>query len=132
MKNTVVLVDDNKILLELCVVVLKKQGFNVESFNEVKKAKEFLLAADANSIRAIISDLIMSPTDGLDFLSFVRSIPALGQIDFFLMTGSLAAVFEPYYRPYNIKGIIHKPFNAPDLINALAERDKTFFLKGAA
>lgn len=132
MNNTIVIVDDNEALLDVCAQVLRKQGFHVEIFTEVVKAKQYLMAANENSIYAIISDLIMSPTDGLDFLSFVRSVPKLDQTDFFLMTGALAVVFEPYYRSCNLKGIIQKPFNANDLKNALNIADQKFAFRGAA
>lgn len=132
MKNTIVIVDDNEPLLDVCAQVLKNRGFRVVTFTEVSPAKAYLKSADANLIYAIISDLMMGPNDGLDFMAFVRSIQALEKTDFFLMTGGVAEVFEPYYRSLNLKGIINKPFNAPALFKALNINQQGHELKEAA
>lgn len=132
MKNTIVLVDDNEDLLEVCVQILEKQGFEVVSFTSVIQAKDYLNRTDISCLHAIVSDLMMGPVDGLDFLSYVKSVPALADIDFFLMTGALLSVFEPYSRSFVIKGVIHKPFSSSDLVTALTFKDRRYGLKVAA
>lgn len=132
MKNKIVLVDDNMEILELCSEILIQKGYSVESFREVAKAKDFLAHADVSQIHAIVSDIMMGPVDGLNFLSFVKSVPRLADIDFFLMTGALVAVFDPYFRPYVIKGVIRKPFTVIELVNALNFKDQHTSQKLAA
>ena len=133
MQNTIVLVDDNKELNDLCAEILEIHGFKVMSFTNVDAAKKYLLHTNVSNIYAIVSDLMMGPTDGLDFLSFVKSVPALAQIDFFLMTGAIVTVFEPFYRDFAIKGIIKKPFNVKDFLALLKENhNNTITMKIAA
>ncbi len=120
MKNTIVLVDDHKGLLEVCSEILEAEGFKVIGFTDPAEAKKFLsLERNLTNIYAIVSDLMMGPTDGLDFLSFVKSRPELAPIDFFLMTGAEVSIFEPFYRPYVLKGIIEKPFKPQTLVNTI-------------
>lgn len=132
MKNTIVIVDDNEVLLSTCVEILEKQGFEVFGFTDVVDAKKYLATANGSAIHAIVSDLMMGPADGLEFLSFVKSVPTLAQIDFFLMTGAFVPVFEPFYRDFFIKGVIEKPFDAKTLIGALTANESSSNFKQAA
>ncbi len=61
----------------------------------------------------------MGPIDGLDFISFIRSAPALAEIDVYLITGAMISVLEPAYRDYNIKKIMQKPFTVKELVDTL-------------
>jgi DNA-binding NtrC family response regulator len=121
MKDTVILVDDNEDLLSTFSAILEKQGYKVHVFSKVGKAAKFLKSSDTSGIQAIISDVLMGPIDGIDFLSFVKSVPDLAKIDFYLMTGAVVPVLEPLYRPYNIKKIMQKPFSARELVSTLKE-----------
>jgi CheY-like chemotaxis protein len=118
-KNKIILVDDNKELLETFTAILEGQGFTVAAFSKVGQASKYLQTHDVSDIHAIISDMFMGPIDGLDFLTFCKSIPKLADIDFYFMTGGMLPILEPLYRGYNIKKIMQKPFSAKELINTL-------------
>lgn len=132
MKDNIVLVDDNKELLALCSKILELRGFKVMSFTNVDEAKKHLYQVNVEKLYAIVSDLMMAPNDGLDFLSHVKSVPALAHIDFYLMTGAAVTVFEPFYSPYVIKGIIEKPFNMKTFVDVLTGNAERTTIKFAA
>ncbi len=122
MKKTIVLVDDNEEFLDACADTLKKVGFEVASFANVDDAKKFLNGSkELSSIYAIISDLIMGPVDGLEFLAYIKTSPALKHIDFFILTGTTIELFEPYYSCYAVKGIIEKPCSPKKLIEKVVD-----------
>lgn len=126
------MVDDNKELLGLFKEILEPEGIKVVTFSKVEEAKDYLKnPVSASQITAIISDLMMGPTDGLDFLSYVKSVPSLQSIDFYLLTGAEVSVFEPFVRSHNIKGIINKPFKPKQLIDILTNNETSYFKNAA-
>lgn len=119
MKKTIILVDDNQELLESFSEILNAQGFKVKAFSKVGQATRYLNTNDTSDIHAIVSDMMMGPIDGLDFLSFVKSDEVLSRIDFYFITGAILPVLEPLYRGHNIKKIMQKPFGAKELVDTL-------------
>lgn len=118
MKNTVVMVDDNDDMRDAFEQLFERTSLNVVCFANVMDATIYLKnPANISKIIAIVSDLMMGPTDGLDFLSYIKSKPELAAIDFYLLTGSTVVVFEPYLKSQVLKGVIEKPFDPKTLIS---------------
>ncbi len=117
-KKTIVMVDDNEDMREAFEQLFYKTDINVVCFANVKDALAYLAKPlNRAQVKAIVSDLMMGPTDGLDFLSYIKSKPEFASIDFYLLTGSAVVVFEPFIRSLVLKGVIEKPFNSKDLIS---------------
>lgn len=115
MRNVVLLVDDDEDMRAIVTELLDTVGLQVAAFSSVEKALHFIRDPYNHSkICAIISDLMMSQRDGIDFLEKVKSNPAVAEIDFYLLTGADVTVFKSMLQPYKIKGIIAKPFD-PDM-----------------
>ena len=120
MKKIIVMVDDHIGLLEDYIEVLEEYGLTVVSFSNPVEAKRYLMTTtEIDDVHAIVSDIMMGPTDGLEFLHFVKTIPELEDIDFYLVTGAAVSVFEPLIAKSKIKGLIEKPFTAKHLVNTL-------------
>lgn len=84
MRNVVLMVDDNVDLRDIFADLLAKTSLQVRTFGSVKVAQIFLInPANSGQVCAIVSDLMMSPMDGLEFLSYLKKNPATADIDFF-------------------------------------------------
>ena len=121
MRNVVLMVDDNVDLRDIFADLLAKTSLQVRTFGSVKEAQIFLInPANREQVCAIVSDLMMSPMDGLEFLSYLKKNPATADIDFFLFTAADVSVFKPFLLPFKLKGIIQKPINRKDFVTTFA------------
>jgi len=112
MKNVIILVDDNEDIRELFADLFENTEIDIISFVGVTEAKEYLMNPEnVIRVKAIVSDLMMGPMDGLEFLHYVKAQPELRDIDFYLQTGTATKEIEPFLKSSLLKGIIEKPFN---------------------
>lgn len=133
MQKTIVMVDDHIEMLEAYIDVLENAGVKVISFTDVSEAKHYLMTStEVNCIDAIVSDLMMGPTDGLDFLTFVKKVPELEHIDFYFITGTAVPIFEPFFSKSSVKGIIQKPCTSKVLLETLVGKNFKLERKTAA
>lgn len=65
----IVVVDDEKRIRELIVMYLKKEGYEVTSFEDADSAYEFL---QKNEVDLIVLDIMMRGTNGLDLCKNIR------------------------------------------------------------
>lgn len=71
-ESKIVIVDDNKDITDCLSILLNFEKFsNIYTFNTVKDALDFL---EQNKPDVIISDLILSETDGLQFFDKVNEL----------------------------------------------------------
>ena len=125
MPNQIIIVDDNEEILDVFKDLFSNTNVKPVCFSNVIDAKLYLKKdKNVTEIKAIISDLMMAPTDGLDFLSYVKSKPELAKIDFYLITGAAVTVFEPFLRPFSLKGVITKPFNPQALLSVFTKTNQ--------
>ena len=118
MKNVILLVDDNIEVQNLFVDLLVDTSLKVLTFSSVKEAQIYLIKPENRSeVCAIVSDLMMGPIDGLEFLSYIKKNPDTAGIDFFLFTGADVSVFKTFTSSFTLKGIIEKPFNRQVFLN---------------
>jgi CheY-like chemotaxis protein len=102
------------------------------TFSKVEDAIAFLQnPANVSKVKAIVSDLMMGPTDGLDFLTYVKSKPDLKQLDFYILTGAEVSVFKPFVSATKVKGVISKPFNVNKLLEILVDHEPEYDKKVA-
>ena len=82
MKNVILMVDDNTEMRQVFAEALAKLEFRVITFENVKRAQQYLEDTQNRSqVAAIVSDLMMAPTDGLDFLSYVKKSSNYSDVD---------------------------------------------------
>lgn len=123
MRDTIIAVDNDEDIREMLVDLFKAANIRFFCFSNAKDAKVYLINPNNSSrVHSIISDLMMAPTDGIDFLSYVKSKPELSEIDLYLLTGAVASVFEPLLRSYQLKGVIEKPFDSKKLIEMFQKK----------
>lgn len=116
MKNVVLMVDDNSEMRQVFSEALERLNLKVITFENVSRAQQYLLDNQNNSrVAAIVSDIMMAPTDGLEFLSFVKKNSSYADVDFFIFTGAEISVFKPFLKSFEIAGVISKPCKAEAL-----------------
>ena len=70
MKETILVVDDDELLLGFLDEILRNEGYDVTPFSSPVKAIEYL---DSNPTQLVITDVKMNEMTGDDILSHVQS-----------------------------------------------------------
>ncbi|WP_372656286.1 response regulator transcription factor [Halobacteriovorax sp.] len=111
-KYTILIVEDEVDLLEICIDFFELEGFSVLAARNGTEALELFLAED---IDIILSDSKMPKMNGLELLNELnecnKTIPP-----FFLITGDIALSEEELVSKGGA-GIISKPFDLTEVIN---------------
>jgi|GEM_PF-7083845 len=130
MKNTILLVDDNEDMRQLFIELFNDSDIHVVCFASVAEAKIYLKnPISLSKVKAIISDLMMGPTDGLEFLTYAKEKAELQHIDFYLLTGSATPALEPLLKSSVLTGIIEKPFDVKSMVALLTNSSSYCFQK---
>lgn len=128
MRDVVLLVDDDEDMRAIVTDLLESIGLKVAAFSCVEKALHYVRDPfHYTKLCAIISDLMMSKRDGIDFLEKVKLNPNIAEIDFYLLTGADVTVFKSLLQPYKIKGVITKPFDPDMFIDLFKDRVPRLF-----
>ena len=110
MRNIVLMVDDDCDLREIFSALLSATTLKVHTFASPKDAQTFLINPENRTkVCAIVSDLMMSPVDGIEFLSYIKNNPETAELDFFLFTDTNAPVLKPFISPFKLNVDIEKP-----------------------
>ncbi|MGI6680277.1 MAG: ATP-binding protein [Bdellovibrionota bacterium] len=111
----IVLIDDDKELLESTKRLLEAYDFLVQSFFNIKDAKKFLLS---NSVDLIISDYYIGKERVDTLLEFLKEKKI--SVDVFILTGKTNIDIDEY-KKYGVKKIITKPLDIPLDIKEILE-----------
>ena len=87
----VLVVDDDRDILDLLSYNLGKEGFNVKVLENSSKAISYSLRFKPD---LIILDIVMPEINGMEICRQLRAIPALANTYIFFLSGQS----EPYYR----------------------------------
>lgn len=118
----IIIVDDDNMSRLLLTKTISSAGFDVVSFVDGKKAIKYIDELHGrNTIAAIISDLMMLDSDGIDLLAHVRSKPTFDSVPFFFITGAELEVFQNLLKPYKYQGFINKPVTPTSILKILGE-----------
>jgi len=126
-KDTILIVDDNEALRELIQELVENSGYKVVTLSNVNEAKIFLAnPANVARLKSIVTDLLMYPSDGFDFMAYIESRPELVGIHLYLLTGASIDVFESKLSRHKYDAIIEKPFKSDVLVSTICGtvRDK--------
>ncbi len=117
MPHYLMVVDDDRSILDMIRMILEGDGYRVRTFHS---SPEALREALKNPPDGIITDLMMPEMNGLELLNALRASPATADVP--------AIICSAYYenllatRPEMERlGItsIHKPFHVDDLLDAV-------------
>ncbi len=117
-KKTILVVEDEHMLLQNIVSILELFGFNTI---QATNATDALVLLETTKPDLILSDVMMGEIDGFEFIRLVKEIDALRDIPFVFLT-ALADVIDKN------KGIgggaaayVTKPFSGKELVRVINE-----------
>lgn len=117
-KITVLIVDDEKDLLDICVETFELEGFQVFGADNAPKAIEIL---KTQQVDVVVSDYMMPEMSGREFLEKLNSIFDRDSFPrFFFSTGAMD-IDEKSLIDAGATGIIIKPFDIDELIKIVRE-----------
>jgi DNA-binding response OmpR family regulator len=114
----ILVLDDEPIILELCVEFLSSEGYNVDT---VSNGKEAISLLQENDYDVVISDMKMPSLNGAEFYKLVNEIYPKVAKRIIFVTGDMLnietkAFLESTNNPYLIK-----PFKLNELRNIIKE-----------
>ena len=117
-KRIILLLDDQHEITELLKLILKNNGYEVESYNNAKIAlKEFYKNSKHYSL--VLTDLSMPEIGGINFIKELhkkrQDLPSI------VITAHEDRITEREKENYNIKQVIYKPILKNNLLEAIAE-----------
>ena len=113
---TILLVDDDEAIRNILTKVLKKDGFEVISYEDAAPA---IKAVDFESINLVITDLLM-PTPGEELIHEIRSQGK--QVPIIVLTGgSLYDINEEDLKQFGVDEILRKPIIFDELLAVIRE-----------
>jgi DNA-binding response OmpR family regulator len=115
---TILVVDDEAPIRELCRLVLAGEGFRVL---EAEDAAAGLNAAGAETPDLILLDIMMPQFDGLDVLRMLKSAEATRAIPVVMLTALDSLSNIAVATLAGAEGYLPKPFEPSDLVS-LAQR----------
>ena len=116
--KTILLIDDEEIIIDICEMMLEKLGhqvFKASTGSEGLKIYE----ANKNQIDLIISDMNMPEMDGNEVVEQLRKIDHHAKV--LLSSGGLSNADEEEILNKGFNGFMKKPFNIDILSEKMAE-----------
>jgi putative two-component system response regulator len=117
--NKILLVEDEALLLEVMCNILESEGFEIHPANNGKQALECYME-DMPDL--IISDIMMPEMDGFELLKAVRNLPNGVTVPFLFLSARTERADVNRARLLGVDDYLFKPFDAPELINAVRSR----------
>ena len=115
-RERVLIVDDEAAVLEVCMRVLRRRGFEVTGANNGRRALEHFAQ---ESFDLILSDIKMPDLDGLELLRQVKKSHPDTPVVLITGYGSMETAMEAVR--FGAGGFLLKPFHAPELVHAVEE-----------
>lgn len=118
MKNKVMIIDDDKELLEELKETLQISGYDVEAIDDAASALE---AANSLKPDIILLDLKMPKKSGFQVADELKHLQELSHIPIIAITGFLKEDYLPLMNLCGINRCIKKPFTPQDIISSIEE-----------
>lgn len=122
MQKTVLIIDDDKFLIRVMEMALRKADFKVISAGQGKQAIE-ILSEEEMKVDMIVLDLMMPEMDGLGFLHWLRQEAEL-KIPTLVQTGMVKPDTEQQVMQAGADALIFKPIKLPSFIAKVKELEK--------
>jgi len=114
--ETVLIVDDEPLVLRLCCSILARQGYHVLGAGSAQEALEFC-ENEARELHLLLSDIIMPKLRGVDLAARVSMI--YPEIRILFMSGFDNRQIPEYEALRSQARLIAKPFTARELLLAV-------------
>lgn len=110
-RHHVLLIDDDKWLVELFATTLKKHGFGV---SVAQDGLEGMQRIDEKKPDVIVLDLFMPGPNGLVLLHELQSHADLASVPVVLCTNSADSIAKAELVPYGVRRVLDKTTMSPD------------------
>jgi putative two-component system response regulator len=117
--SRILLVEDDTLLLEVMVNILEAEGYEVNPAPNGKRALELFMTIKPD---LIVSDIMMPVMDGFELLEAVRLMPSGVAAPFLFLSARTDRSDLSKARALGVDDYLFKPFDAPELINAVKSR----------
>ena len=117
--NRILLVEDDSLLLEVMSNILEAEGYEVYPAVNGKGALAIILDVKPD---LIVSDIMMPEMDGFELLESVRVMPSGVTTPFLFLSARTERADVNRARSLGVDDYLFKPFDAPELINAVRTR----------
>ncbi|MBN1620380.1 response regulator [candidate division WOR-3 bacterium] len=117
-KGTVLLIDDEKLVRDICTKMIETLGYKVLTAKDGAEGLK-LFYSDPNVFECVILDLTMPKMDGEECLSKIREIKHNAKV--IISSGYDEHDISKKFSGMNINGFIQKPYNLRALSNKLSE-----------
>ncbi len=115
----ILIVDDYRGMLRLIGSQLESLGFR--NIDQVTDAVAALERMRATRYGLVISDLIMQPMSGLQFLRKIRADPDLKSVPFIMISGGGTQIAVATAKEVGVEAFIAKPFTTATLKSKLVQ-----------
>ena len=114
--GTLLIVDDDESLVQLVKKMVERQGYNALIATNAGDALE-TYKVRRDEINLVITDLVMSGTDGR---AFARSLLEVNpDVRILVSTGLRDETDMEALRQLGVKGFVFKPYNSHDLVESI-------------
>jgi len=115
-KDTIVVADDDRVLVALVADALRKAGFQVFPAFDSMQA---MLGARQHNPKAIILDVGMPGGSGMDVLRKIKAMNKTSQIPVIVLTGSTEPSLREQAMAAGAEEFLSKPVDIPALLAAV-------------
>ena len=91
----ILVVDDEKIVCDMCQVFLTKDGYDVTTFTDSTRARA---ALEKEAFDVIITDLKMKDVDGIQLMEFARKVNPDTKVILLTAFGTMETAVEAFRR----------------------------------
>jgi two-component system chemotaxis response regulator CheY len=119
MAKTILVVDDSSSMRSVVRIALSHCGYSVIEASDGKQGLEQL--AKAGRVHLIVSDVNMPNMDGITFVSTLKLDPKHRLTPVIMLTTESGALRIQQGKAAGAKAWIVKPFNPPQLLDAVAK-----------
>lgn len=113
-------VDDDKITIQMCEFILKKQGYEVVTALSGKRCLEYLRDEKNPPVDCIVLDIEMPMLNGFNTLSTIRQSEKLMNIPVMFLTASATSDTVKEAIRLGVTSYLRKPFLPKDLTEKVA------------
>jgi putative two-component system response regulator len=117
--SKILLVEDDALLLDVMRTILETEGFEIFPAGNGKQALDIFLITKPD---LIVSDIMMPEMDGYALLESVRVMPNGVTVPFLFLSARTERADVSRARLLGVDDYLFKPFDAPELINAVCSR----------
>jgi len=116
MRTTVLIVDDDRQVRQLCRITLEKSGYIVKA---VSNGREALAEIRKAAFDLIVLDLSMPDMDGFEFLKIARA--ELPKLKILVISGFLSGTLLKAAKLFGASATLAKPFEPNSLLSLVSE-----------